>query len=195
MSGANGGQDSSNRLVVTVIGLILVGVGGYGLARGVGAFGPGTAVEPLVDRGLRSSLSEQAGWVGGAATFVAVLAAWVGWRWLRLQLAPSSTLARLTVGDGQGGRTSVDGGALCEAVARDLGSSPHVAGARARLAGGSGAPGLELTAEMAAGADPQAVRAHVADHVLPRARTALGRDDLTAHVRLHVADPAGRALE
>ncbi|CAN5668918.1 hypothetical protein BH20ACT1_BH20ACT1_12470 [soil metagenome] len=195
MSGANGGRDSSNRLVVTVIGLILVGVGGYGLARGVGAFGPGPAVEPLVDRGLRSSLSEQAGWVGGAATFVAVLVAWVGWRWLRLQLAPSSTLARLTVGDGQGGRTSVDGRALSDAIARDLEASLHVAAARARLVGENGIPGLELAAEMGAGADPQAVRTHVADHVLPRARTALGRDDLTAHVRLHLADPAGRALE
>ncbi len=194
MSGATGVRDRGNRAVVTVLGLLLALAGAYGVARSAGAWGSASAAAPLLDRGLRDALVDNAGWVGGTATFVAVLVAWFGWRWLRLQVAPSPSLRRLTLGDGQDGRTTIDAGAVSDAVARDLSASSHVAGARARVVE-DGVLRLELTAEVAAGGDPQAVRTHVAEHVLPRARSALGRDDLAAHLLLRLADPTARTLE
>jgi hypothetical protein len=195
VSEADAGLDSSNRLFASVLGLVLVAAGGYGLVRSLGGVGVDARSGILLDRDLRANIVEYAGWVGGAATFLALLLAWLGWRWLRRQLVPSSPVRRVAVGDGRGGRSSVDAGALAEAVTRDLLAGDGVAAGRGRIIGREGVPGLSLTADVAAGSDPQTVRRHVADHVVPRARTALGRQDLAAHLHLRLGDPEDRALE
>lgn len=195
MSETGTGLDSSNRVVASILGLLLVSAGGYGLVRSLGGVGHPARAGALLDGDLRTDIAEHAGWVGGAATFVALLVAWLGWWWLRRQLVPAPPVRRIAVGDGRGGRTSLDAGALAEAVTRDLLASDGVATGRGRIVGRNGFPGLSLTAEVAAGADPQAVRRHVADHVLPRARTAVGRQDLVAHLHLRLADPGDRAIE
>lgn len=187
--------DSSNRLAASVLGVLLLLAGGYGLARGLGAFGADSRTAPLLGDGLRADLVRYAGWAGGLATLAALVVSWLGWRWLRRQLVPSSSLRRVVMGDGQGGRTTVDAGALTEAVTRDLLTSDHVDAGSGRAVGLEGTPRLVLTAEVAVGADPQAIRAHVADHVLPRAQAALGRHDLSAHLHLQLADPGARTLE
>ncbi len=195
MSDTGTALDSANRVAASVLGLVLVGAGGYGLVRSLGAVGAAAAAQPVMVQELRADIVEYAGWVGGVATFVALLVAWLGWRWLRLQLVPSSPMRRVPVAGGQGGGTSVDAGALAEAVTRDMVAHDHVASGQTRVVGVGGAPELALTAEVAVDGDARAVRAHVADHVLPRARAALDRDDLTAHLRLRLADPAGRVLD
>ena len=197
MSHAGRALDSVNRLVGSVLGVLLVVVGGFGLARSLGGFGADAGAGLLVPQDLRAEMVVYAGWVAGGAAFVALLVAWMGWRWLRLQLVPTPPMRRVTVGTshGQGGSTSVDAGALAEAVTRDLAESDHVASARSRVVGQDGAPALALTAEVAVGGDPQAVRTHVAEHVLPRARAALGRDDLAAHLHLRLSDPKVRSLD
>ena len=70
-----------------------------------------------------------------------------------------------------------------------------MASGRARLIGRPQAPTLEVQAEVAAGAEPAAVRAHVEGHVLPRARAALERPDLAAMVRLRLSEPGARSLD
>ncbi len=194
MKDTGAGLDSSNRLVASILGILLVLAGGFGLVRGLGGLGA-QAAAPVIAQEIRADVAEYAGWVGGAATFLALLVAWLGWRWLRLQLVPSAPMRRVPVGGGQSGETSVDAGALAEAVTRDLLSHDHVASGRTRVVGVEGAPGLALTAQVALGGDARAVRTHVADHVLPRARVVLGRDDLAAHLRLRLADPRGRVLD
>ena len=194
MSDAGTGLDASNRVVASILGLTLVLAGGYGLVRGLGGMGADARLRPVLDQELRAGIAEYAGWVAGVATLVALVVAWLGWRWLRRQLVPSTPLRRIPVGDGQGGRTWIDTGALAEAVTRDLAASGHVAAGQVRVVGFHGAPGLALTAEVAPGGDTRAVREHVAGHVVPRARAVLGRDELGAHVHLRLADPGGRTV-
>lgn len=195
MTDPSGELDAANRLAASVLGALLVLAGGYGLARGLGAFGASARTGAVLNDGLRAEMARYAGWVAALATLGALVLAWLGWRWLRRQLVPSSAIRRVVVADGEGGRTSVDTEALAEAVTRDLLDSEHVDAGQGRVVGQEGMPSLSLIAHVAVGADPQAVRTHVADHVLPRARTALGRDDLSAHLHLRLADPAARALD
>lgn len=183
-----------NRAGATVVALVLLAAGAYGLARSFGAGGISSDA-PVLGEDLRRTVVDNAGLAGGATVFVALVAAWVGWRWLRLQMLPTPTLKELRLSDDEGGRTSVEAGALTRAVARDVESGPGVGTARVRLLGQQRAPALDVRADVLAGADPALVRRHVDDYVLPRARAGLGREDLLATVRLRLGDPASRVLE
>lgn len=180
-------SSGADRALVALVGLVALLIGGYGMARGLGALGAGQSETVLLGEDLRRTMAENAGWLGGAATFAALVLAWSGWRWLRRQLVGASPpLRQVRVATGAGGHTSVEARALTEAVVRDVEAEPQVKGARARLVGSERAPALDLAVDLTASADPGAVRRHVEDHVVPRARTALERDDLTAHLRLRL---------
>lgn len=187
--------DRRNRLVVTVVAVLLLAAGGYGLARGWGVVGGDDGAGPVFDDDLRRSMVDNAGWFAGAAVFVALVLAWLGWRWLRLQLAPSNSLHALQLATADGGRTSLEAQAVADAVQRDVEQAPGVALARVRLVGHARSPALEVRAEVASGADPASVRRHVEDYVVPRARAALQHHDLGATVRLRLADPNVRSLD
>ncbi len=189
------GGGAVDRMLIALVGLFALAAGSYGLARGLGSFGARQSDTVLLGEGLRATLTDNAGWVGGAATFVALVVAWLGWRWLRRQLVGSSPLRQVQMVGTAGGRTSVDARAVSDALVRDLEADPHVRSARARLVGHERAPGLELAVDLAVTADLGSVRRHVEEHVLPRARAALERDDLGARLRLRLGDPAGRTLQ
>ena len=182
-------SSSRDRVLVALVGLVALVAGAYGLARGLGALGARQSDTVLLSEDLRRTLADNAGWVGGGATFLALVVAWLGWRWLRRQLlGASSPLRQVRIAAGAGGYTSVEARAVAEAVVRDLEGDPDVKAARARLVGHDRSPGLEMVVDLAPSADPGAVRRHVEDHVLPRARAALERDDLVARVRLRLGD-------
>ena len=179
--------EAGDRLLLALVGLVALVAGGYGLARNLGAFGAAQSDEVLLGAPLRRAMADHAGWVGGVATFVALVLAWLGWRWLRRQLVgSSSTVRRVRVTTGPDGHTSVEAKALVEAVVRDVETGPHVRAAQARLTGPEKAFVLDLVVDLAPAADPRAVRRHVEDHVLSRARSALEREDLTFTVRLRL---------
>lgn len=186
--------DRLNRAGATVVALLLVAAGTYGLVRSFGGRGAGSD-DPVWGDDLRRTVVDNAGLVGGMAVFLALLLAWTGWRWLRLQLLPTPSLRELRLADDQGGRTSVEAAAVTEAVARDVEAGPGVSTARVRVLGQHRSPLLDVRAEVAADADPLAVRRHVDEYVLPRARTGLGRDELPVTVRLRLVDPVSRGLE
>ncbi|HEV2810904.1 MAG TPA: hypothetical protein VGV93_10980 [Acidimicrobiales bacterium] len=178
---------AGDRMLLALLGLVALVVGGYGLARNLGAFGAAESHEVVLGAPLRRAMADNAGWVGGVATFVALTLAWSGWRWLRRQLVgSSSTVRRVRVAAGPDGHTSVEARALVEAVVRDVEAGPQVRAARVRLAGPEKNFTLDVVADLAAAADPQAVRRHVEDHVVPRARAALEREDLASTVRLRL---------
>ncbi|HWH34509.1 MAG TPA: hypothetical protein VNT56_04245 [Acidimicrobiales bacterium] len=188
-------SSTGDRLLLALVGLVALAAGAYGLARSFGSFGLAGPDQVLVSAELRSWLAANAGVVSGVATFAALAVTWAAWRWLRRQvMASQSSLQRVVVASGAEGRTSVQAAALTDAIVGDLESEPEVRSARARLVGRERAPALELVVELAARAELGSVRRHVEDAVLPRARRALDRPELTAAVRLRLGDPSDRAL-
>lgn len=181
--------DRWNRLVASTLGVVLMAAGGYGLARSAGLFGD--PFLPVLPATLHQDLADNAGLVGGVATFVALLVAWAGWWWLRAQLRPAPSLGAVYLADGEGGRTSVDAKAVSEAVTRDLEAQPGVASGRVRVLGHADAPEVDLHADLANEADLGEVRRQVDEVVVVRLRRALERPDLPATVRYRFGGPAG----
>lgn len=188
------GLDRRNRLIVTVVAVVLLAIGSFGLARSWGLFGGDDGAGPVLDADLRRSVIVNAGWFAGAAVFLALVVAWLGWRWLRLQMAPQSSLRELHLATAEGGRTSLEAQAVTEAVQRDLQDGPGIGAVRVRLIGHARSPALDVGADVASDADLAAVRRHVEDYVLPRARAALSHHDLAANVTLRLGDPSSRSL-
>ena len=187
--------DRANRVVGTVVALVLIAVGALGLLRSYGIFFDDDAMDdPVLLRQVRNFVADNDAWFWWAAFALALLLAYVGWRWLRVQLLPSPSLNELTVASTESGRTTLPSRALVDAVTRQLEEDPEVTGARVRLVGSERSPALDIRASVADGADLEGVRTRVEGEAVGRARTALERPDLTATVRYRLGDPTARVL-
>lgn len=186
--------DRLNRTIVTVVALLLVAAGAYGLLRGFGAFGEDQEADPLLTTDVREFFADNE-WIWGVVLALALVVAYIAWRWLKLQLLPSPSLSSLAVTDGEEGRTDLAASAVAEAVTRDLEADPDITSARVRMTGNQREAGLDVRAGVASGADPAAVRRRIEGPILERARSALQRDDLGAVLRLRLGGTAVRRVE
>lgn len=187
--------DRLNRTVVSVLGAILLAIGAYGLLRGAGAFGDGSAGDPLRTEGMADFVADNERWLWAAVAAVALLIALAALGWLRSQLTPSPSLGHLPVATGESaGKTTLDTSAVSAAVTRDIEADPDVNSARVRVVPVGGAMGLDVRAVVADHGDVHAVRKRIETVVLERARAALGRPDLTATLRLRLGDPGARTV-
>jgi hypothetical protein len=186
--------DALNRTVLTIVALLLAAAGLYGLLRGEGAFGERASDEPLLWEDLRRFVNDNAGWFWLVVAVVALLVAWLAWRWLRVQLLPTPSLDRLPLGGRDDGTTNLSAAAVSDAVQRELEASPDVASARVRLVGDPDDLVLDIRATVAAGAHQERVRQRIEDEVLPRAAGALEASNLGATVRLRLGEAAQRAV-
>jgi hypothetical protein len=143
---------------------------------------------------VRDWVADNDAWFWWAAFVAALLLAFLGWRWLRVQLLPSPSLNELPVAVTETGRTTVPSRALADAVTRQLEDDAEVTGARVRLVGDERSPALDVRAAVADGADLAGVRARVEGDAVGCARAALERPDLTASVRYRLGDPEARVL-
>jgi len=189
----NHGPDRLNRAVLTLLAVLLVAAGAYGLARGYGAFGDDRASDPVLTDDVRSFVSRNAGWFWPVAAVVALLVAWLGLRWLVAQLS-STAVSRLDVPTTGPGHTELLASAAAAAVTSDVEGYPGVRAARARLVADHPVPEVELTVEVAEDADVPAVRRRIEEHALARLRTALEVPDIRAGVHLRLAPRAARTL-
>ena len=187
--------DRANRLVGAVVALVLIAVGALGLLRSYGIFFDDDAMDdPVLLRQVRDFVADNDAWFWWAAFALALLLAYVGWRWLRVQLLPSPSLNELTVASTEAGRTTLPSRALADAVTQQLEEDPEVTGARVRMVGSERSPALDIRASVADGADLEGVRARVEGEAVGRARTAMERPDLAATVRYRLGDPTARVL-
>jgi len=187
--------DRVNRVVGTVVALVLVAVGGLGLLRSYGIIFDDEAMDdPVLLAQLRDWIADNDAWFWWAAFVVAIVLAVLGWRWLRVQLLPSPSLNDLTVARTETGRTTLPTRALADAVTRELEDDPEVTAARVRVVGSERSPALDVRASVADGADLEGVRHRVESDAVARTREALERPDLTASVRYRLGDPTARVL-
>ena len=188
--------DRLNRVIVTVLAVLLIAGGAYGLVRSYnweGVLGDGAERDPVLLDDVRRWFGDN-DWVWWLVALGALLVAWIGWRWLRLQLLPSPSLSVLRMDSPQGGRTELATAAVAEAIERDLEDDPDVSSARVRVVGDEYAPVLDLRVGVSDRAAATEVRRRIEATVLPRARAALERDDIGALLRIRLGDPTARSL-
>ncbi len=187
--------DRANRLVGTIVALVLIAIGALGLLRSYGIIFDDDAMDdPVLLRQVRDFVADNDAWFWWAAFVVALVLAYIGWRWLRVQLLPSPSLGELTVARTDDGRTTLPTRALADAVTRQLEDDPELTGARVRVVGSERSPALDVRASVADGADLEGIRQRVEGEAVGSTRGALERQDLTATVRYRLGDPTARVV-
>lgn len=186
--------DRLNNAVLTILALLLLAAGGYGLARGYGAFGDTRASEPVLTNDVRDYVARNANWFWPLAAVLAVLVAWLGLRWLLSQIR-TPTVSRLPVRADGPGRTELLASGATAALARDIEDYPGVRGARARVVSDHPAPEVEMTVDVADDGDVATVRRRIEEHALPRFRAALETDDVRSRLHVRLAERAGRTVQ
>lgn len=182
-----------NGLVLTLLGVVLLAVGSYGLARGYGAFGDDAADEPVLAEAVRDLLSGEEEWFWPVAALVSVLLAYVGLRWLVAQLR-SGHVSRLDVTEEPRlGTTFVRATSVADALASDVESYPGVRSAKARVLRGGARPDVDLQVEVSEDAELADVSQRISSHALARLRQALEPDDVRARVRFRLSEAVSRA--
>jgi hypothetical protein len=184
-----------NRLGLGIVGLILLGGGGYGLARHYGKFGTGPEHDPILLPDIRSFVADNRQWfwwaAGAASAVVALLA--LGWlrSQLRLPLPANNHLDRQEVD----GRTRLDGAAAADALAADVDGLPGVASADARVWGDPTRPDVYLRVHIHDDVAVDALRSEIETARLERLRYALQVAHIDASVDLRLDGPQGRVVQ
>lgn len=188
--------DRLNRTVVTVLAVLLIASGAYGLLRSFNwgdVLGDGAPDDPFLLDSVRDFFGRNE-WVWWLVALGALALAWLGWRWLRPQLLPTPSLSTLHLPSSDRSRTELPTAAVAEAVTRDLEEDPDITSARVRLVGTERSPELDVRVGVSERAAATAVRSRIETRVLPRARAALERDDLGASVRIRLGEPTARSV-
>ena len=185
--------DGLNRTVLTLLALLLLGAGAYGLARGYGAFGDDQADDPVLTSDVRDFVSDNGDWFWPLAAVLSLLVAWLGLRWLLAQIA-APAVHHLPVRSEGPGHTELQAAGAASALADDIETYPAVRGARARIVSDHPSPEVEITVDVHDDADVPAVRRRIEEHALPRFRGALEVQELRARIHVRLAEPAGRTV-
>jgi hypothetical protein len=184
-----------NRLSLGIVALVLLGGGGYGLARHYGKFGTARVHDPVLLPDIRNFVADNHDWLwwaaGAASVIVALLA--LGWLrdQLRLPLPANDHLDRQEVD----GRTRLDGGAAADALAADVDSLPGVASAAARVWGDPTRPDVYLRVHIHDDVAVDVLRSDIETARLDRLRQALQVEHVDASVDLRLDGPQGRLVE
>ena len=185
--------DRLNSTVISLLGLLLLGLGAYGLARGYGAFGDGRARDPVLGDKVRDFVSRNEDWFWPVAAAVSLLLAWLALRWLLAQIH-TPTVSHLPVPADGPGRTDLIASGATAALAHDIETYPGVRAARARMTDDDPSPEVEITVDVHDDADTVDVRRRIEEHALARFVTALEIQEVRPKLHFRLAEPAGRSV-
>jgi len=168
--------DRVNRVMLTLLGLLLLIAGATGLLFGLGAFGATLAGEQVLADEVKQFVVEQAAWFWPVVAVLSLLLAVLALRWLVLQLQ-TDRVGDLDLTERRNdGETHVDSTAVTDALVAATEATPGVQSASARLVRAHGDDQLVLFVRLADRVDLAAVRSALADGPLTDLRQALGAD-------------------
>ncbi|MGH9041005.1 MAG: alkaline shock response membrane anchor protein AmaP [Acidimicrobiia bacterium] len=189
VTGPSTGADRLNRAGLSLLGLLLLAAGAYGLARGWGAFGDGAASESLLSDTWSRSVVRNGSWFGPVAAVVSLLLALLGLRWLRAQLRAATPPGVDLTHRGDDGTTLVRPAGAAQALADDIETYRGVAGAAARVSGDPEAPEIDLRVAVVEGCNLPRLRTRIEQEALARFQQALELETLEANVEFRVTVP------
>lgn len=181
--------DGTNRAVLTLLGVVLLGAGGLGLALGLGAFGTERSSSPVLPEQVRAFAADNP-WFWWAVAAGCLLLALLGLRWLLAQLH-SDRVGRLDLtADDREGTTTVHASALTHAVEEEAEAIRGIAAASAQVRG-ERRHRLTLTVDLTEHADLAEVRRALEEQTVAHARQAL--DDPSLPVDIELRPDRGRS--
>lgn len=174
-----------NRTLLTLIGLVLLSAGAFGLAtRFLRLLDPATPLVP--------GTAEPPAWGYWVTAAVAAVLGLLTLRWLAAQLArrPRTHTWRFDT-DPAHGRTELHADTAIAPFTDEVRALPHVHRARSTLAGTRDNPALALVVTTEPDADLAALRKAITAGALPRLVHALGIERLPVTVEFRMTSDAG----
>jgi hypothetical protein len=168
--------DRLNRVVLTILGLLLLAAGVTGLLVGLGVFGADAATNRVLAPDVEPWVERNADWFWPAVALVAVLLALLALRWVVQQLRTDRVGDLDLTVERDRGETRVDAGAVTDALVASVEELPGVDSASSRLLSRHGSRTLLLQVRLADRADARAVRSALAAGPLTELRQVLGTD-------------------
>ena len=186
------GPDRLNRALLALLSLLLLGAGGYGLARGYGAFGDEAAEDDLLLEPVRSFVGRNENLFWACVFAACLLVAYIALRWLLAQFR-SPRLTELDLTDDESrGTTRLRAAGASQALATDIEEYLEVSSASARLVEDGERPEVDLRVDVHDDADVPALRSRIEEHALRRFCQALEVADVDARLYLRLTGPAER---
>lgn len=189
--------DALNRTVFTLLGILLIAAGAYGVARGYGAFGSTQAQGPLLTGGITDFFGRIDDWFWPLVALVALIIAYLAYRWLKAQLTPSPSVSELDLTrDPAEGRTTLRASGLTSALSDDIERDPAVRSARVRMVEDGRRPEVDVDVDVSEDAKLSEVRRRIETDALQRFSSALETDSITGHLRIGLSrSEGGRSLQ
>ena len=180
--------DRTNRLALTVFGLIVFLAGGFGLTASTGGFGTAYAHRALLANRLGTYIGTHGDWLWPAAAAACLLIALIALRWIAALLLSTDRASDITVTRGsRQGTTIMHPAALSGAITREIETYHGVDTAKARVLGDPRDPNLVVTVTAAQSADLRALCDRIESEALSHARQALGKPHLPIQLDLDVS--------
>ena len=180
--------DRTNRVALTVFGLLVLLVGVAGMITSVGAFGNGFSRRTLFANRLSAYIGQHGTWVWPAAAGVCLLIMLVALRWVVALLISTDRTGDIPIPiKTHEGTTILQPAALTGALTREIETYYGVDSARGRIIGDARAPEIILAITASQSADLHALQLRIEAEALAHARQAIGHADLAIQLDLGVS--------
>ena len=178
--------DRTNRLMLTVVGLLLVAAGGAAMAASVGVFGTPYSHLSLFENKASSYFSHHGGWLWPVIAVACLLIGLACLRWLLALLASTDRSGDITIRDGPAdqGTTILRPHAIIDALTTEVAAYHGVDSASGRVIGDGRDPELVLVVTTTPAADLQALHQRIEAEALAHARRAAGNPNLPVQLDL-----------
>lgn len=182
-------HDRVDATALTLLGVVLLVGGGYGAARGFGALGADAAGDPVLSGSVRSFVDRHEARLWPAAAALALIIAYLAWRWLRRQLV-GFRVSRLDLSERADGEpTFVQAVPAAAALSRDVEAYRGVRKASARFLADGSQPEMAVTVDVDDDAEVVDLNRRIEEHAFVRFRQALELEDLGARIRYRFSGP------
>jgi hypothetical protein len=181
--------DRTNRIALTLLGLLFLVTGVAGLITSVGGFGTGFSHRTLSDNRVSRYIGDNGHWLWPLGAVLAASIALLALRWLIALLFSGDRAGDLPIKteDRAAGRTTLRPYALSNALTTEIGSYRGVDSAKARVIGDAYSPQLVIAVTANPSANIAALRHRIETHALAHARHAMNQPDLLIQLDLDVS--------
>jgi hypothetical protein len=177
--------DRTNRLMLTLVGLLALAAGGGAMAASTGVFGAAFSRRTLLDNLPGRYIGHHGGWLWPAVAGACLLLALACLRWILALLASTDRAKDLVIpGDTGQGTTILHPAAVTDALTREISAYHGVDAAKGRIIGDSRDPQIVLAVSPSTAADLPALHHRIETEALAHARQALDKPSLPIQLDL-----------
>jgi hypothetical protein len=179
--------DRTNRIALTLFGLLVLLIGAAGLTASVGVFGHSFSHRTLFTNRVGTYTGHH-GWVWYAAAAVCFVIALLALRWILALVISTDRAGDIPIPVAMSdGTTILRPTAVIGALTREVSTYHGVDNAHGRIIGDGGAPELVLEVTARQGADLHALHQRIETEAFAHARQALDKENLPIRLDLDVS--------